>query len=160
MPISAHPLDMYVWFDATSSIIKNGPMSIQFFPPIQGYFLLVPLAYFYNWLTHVFSVGSFGPLPMGSIPSALNYYPDLNALYVPGMLFNFVIKLPLLFSDVFATLLLYKIVVSLTCNKGAGGESRNFLVPQSIFNMDFVCMGNVGHITCIFFISLSLLSIE
>jgi hypothetical protein len=117
MPISAHPLDMYVWFDATSSIIKNGPMSIQFFPPIQGYFLLVPLAYFYNWLIHIISVGSFGPLPMGSIPSALNFYPDLNALYVPGMLFNFVIKLPVLFSDVFTTLLLYRIVLSLTSNK-------------------------------------------
>jgi hypothetical protein len=126
MPISAHPLDMYVWYDASLNIVKNGPMSVHFFPPIQGYFLLVPLAYFYNWLAHFFSLGSFGPVPMDSIPSVLNFYPNLNALYMPGMLFNFVVKLPLLFSDVFATLLLYKTMLSLTSNKKLAEKAAIF----------------------------------
>jgi Gpi18-like mannosyltransferase len=118
MPISAHPFDMYVWYDAALSIVKNGPLSVHFFPPVQGYFLLIPLAYLYNWLVRTFSWGSFGPISMASISPALNYYPSLNALYVPGMLFSFIEKVPLLFSDFFATILLYKIVLSLTGKKG------------------------------------------
>jgi hypothetical protein len=118
MPISAHPFDMYVWYNAALSIVKNGPLSVHFFPPVQGYFLLIPLAYLYNWLVHTFSWGSFGPISMASISPALNYYPSLNALYVPGVLFSFIEKVPLLFSDFFATILLYKIVLSLTGKKG------------------------------------------
>jgi len=118
MPISAHPLDMYVWYEAALSVVKNGPLSVKFFPPVQGYLLLVPLAYLYSWLAHTFSWGSFGPIPMASISPALNYYPTLDAQYVPGMLFSFVEKLPLLFSDFVATILLYKIVLSLTGKKG------------------------------------------
>jgi Gpi18-like mannosyltransferase len=126
MPISAHPLDMYVWSEATSSIIKNGPMSIQFFPPTQGYFLSIPLAYFYNWITQIFSLGSYGPISMESIPSSLNFYPDIHATYVPGILFNFITKIPLLFSDIFSTILLYKIVFGLTRNEKSAQKAAIF----------------------------------
>lgn len=126
MPISAHPFDMYVWYAASISVVKNGPLSVQSFPPVQGYILLVPLAYFYNWIVHTFSIGWLGPTSMSSIPQSLNFYPSFNVLYIPGFLFDFITKLPLLLSDVFATILLYKIVTSLTNNKSLG-EKASFL---------------------------------
>ena len=63
---------------------------------------------------------------MASLPSALNFYPDLNIQYVPGMLFNFVVKIPFLISDVAIAFLLYKIVEELTKNKGLA-EKAAFL---------------------------------
>ena len=63
---------------------------------------------------------------MASLPSALNFYPSFNIQYVPGMLFNFVVKIPFLISDVAIAFLLYKIVGELTKNKGLA-EKAAFL---------------------------------
>jgi Gpi18-like mannosyltransferase len=115
MPISAHPYDMYVWYDMSQKIVLQGPSSVQLFPPVNSYFMLIPISYVYNWFTVVFSIK---PISMSSISSALNFYPWLNAKVVPDFLFNFLIKLPLLVSDTLGTLLLYKIVNKLTSKKG------------------------------------------
>ena len=63
---------------------------------------------------------------MASLPSALNFYPSFNVQYVPGMLFNSVVKIPFLISDVAITFLLYKIVEELTHSK-ALAEKAAFL---------------------------------
>ncbi|MDT8782435.1 MAG: DUF2029 domain-containing protein [Candidatus Bathyarchaeota archaeon] len=55
---------------------------------------------------------------MVSLPAALDFYPAYNVQVVPGLLFNFVVKLPFLISDGLLALLLYKIVTALTSNKG------------------------------------------
>jgi hypothetical protein len=75
---------------------------------------MVPVAYIYGWLSSIFSTGA---IPVSSLPSALNFYPSFNIQLVPGLLFDFVVKLPFLISDVLITLLLYKIVEALTRNK-------------------------------------------
>ena len=54
---------------------------------------------------------------MSSLPSALNFYPSFNITYVPGLLFDTIVKIPFLLSDIAITLLLYKIVDELTKNR-------------------------------------------
>jgi Gpi18-like mannosyltransferase len=48
----------------------------------------------------------------------LNFYPSFNIQYVPGVLFDFTVKIPFLISDTLVTLLLYKIIKEFTGNKG------------------------------------------
>ena len=115
MPISAHPFDVYVWYNTSSNILKNGPLALQSFPPLWYHYMLIPVAYSYSWLSHIFSSGT---IPMSSLPSALNFYPSFNVQVVPGMLFNSIVKIPFLISDIAITFLLYKIVEELTLNKG------------------------------------------
>jgi hypothetical protein len=77
--------------------------------------MMVPIAYGYSWLSGVLSTGA---IPMTSIPAALDFYPAFNLQYVPGLLFNFLVKIPFLISDIALALLLYKIVEELTKSKG------------------------------------------
>jgi hypothetical protein len=123
MPFSAHPFDVYVWYTYSMNILHDGPFAVQNFPPMWYHYLMVPVAYLYGWLSSIFSAGS---IPMSSIPSALNFYPSFNIQLVPGLLFNFVVKLPFLISDVVITLLLYKIVEALTGNKGFAEKAALF----------------------------------
>ena len=114
MPFSSHPFDMYVWYENSLKIIHNGPTSVQFFPPLWGHYIMIPVAYVYDGLSKIFPSGA---IPMSSLPPALNFFPLYNVQYVPGMLFNFVAKFPFLLSDIFITLLLYKIIMEMTKNK-------------------------------------------
>jgi hypothetical protein len=115
MPISAHPFDVYVWYDISSNILKNGPLTLQSFPPLWYHYMMIPIAYGYDWIAKTFSSGA---IPMSSLPSALNFYPNFNIQYVPGMLFNTIVKIPFLISDILLAFLLYKTVEELTKNKG------------------------------------------
>ena len=123
MPISAHPFDVYSWYSISTSILKNGPFTLQGFPPLWYHYMMIPIAYSYSWLAGIFSAKA---IPMASLPSALNFYPSFNVQYVPGMLFNSVVKIPFLISDVAIAFLLYKIVEELTHSKGLA-EKAAFL---------------------------------
>ena len=105
------------------SILKNGPLTLQGFPPLWYHYMMIPIAYSYSWLAGIFHTRA---IPMSSLPSALNFYPSYNIQYVPGMLFNFVAKIPFLISDIAIAFLLYKIVGELTKNKGLA-EKAAFL---------------------------------
>jgi hypothetical protein len=115
IPISAHPFDVYVWYQLSSNILKNGALSLQAFPPLWYHYTMIPIAYTYEWLSRAFSIGA---IPMTSLPSTLDFYPSYNIQYVPGPLFNSIVKFPFLISDILITLLLYKIVETFTKNKG------------------------------------------
>lgn len=115
MPISAHPLDVYIWYKTSTNILSNGPLRLQSFPPLWYHYMLIPIAYSYAWLSGILHSGA---IPMAYLPSGLNLYPDSNVLYVPGMLFNSIVKIPFLISDIAIAFLLYKIVEELTNNKG------------------------------------------
>lgn len=117
MPISAHSFDVYVWYQNTNDLLSNGVFSLQDFPPFWYHYLMVPVAYSYDWLAGILPAWT-GAVPMVSLPAALDFYPAYNVQVVPGLLFNFVVKLPFLISDVLLALLLYKIVNALTSNKG------------------------------------------
>ena len=98
MPISAHFVDIYVWY-ATEAIVNNGPFTlppagISFFPPLWQHYLLIPVAY-----ATITPPLFRKPYTCKLSPSALNFYPANGILYVPGPLFNFVVKVPFLISD-------------------------------------------------------------
>lgn len=131
MPISAHPGDMYVWYVLSQKIVHDGPLSVLLFPPVNNYFMLIPISYIYNWFVSVFLIK---PFSMSSLPSILNFYPEY-ATIVPDFLFNFLSKLPLLFSDILVALLLYKIVNKLSGNRGLAEKAALlwFLNPYLIW---------------------------
>ena len=114
MPISAHPFDMYVWYNDSQSILANGPLYLQGFPPLWYHYLMIPVAYLYSGLSAILPTGT---IPMSSLPSALDFYPSYHITVVPGMLFDFIVKIPFLISDVLIALLLYKIVGEYTGKK-------------------------------------------
>lgn len=114
MPISAHPFDVYVWYNDSQSILANGPLYLQGFPPLWYHYLMIPVAYLYSALSAILPTGT---IPMSSLPSALDFYPSYHISVVPGMLFNFIVKIPFLISDILIALLLYKIVGEYTGKK-------------------------------------------
>jgi GPI mannosyltransferase 1 subunit M len=114
IPLSAHPFDVYAWYNHSTNILQNGPLALQGFPPLWYHYMMVPIAYVYNWLAGIFHTSA---IPMSLLPSGLNFYPSFGIQYVPGWLFNTVVKFPFLLSDILVTLLLYKIVYQLTNKK-------------------------------------------
>jgi uncharacterized membrane protein len=114
MPITAHPFDIYVWYNLSDGILANGPLHPAGFPPLWCHYLLVPVAYLYDWLSAVLPTGT---IAMSSLPSALDFYPSYQIGVVPGLLFNFIVKIPFLVSDILIAILLYKLVTELTRNK-------------------------------------------
>jgi Gpi18-like mannosyltransferase len=114
MPITAHPGDMYVWYGLSTKIIHDGPTSVSFFPPINGYFLLVPISYTYTFLANIFSIH---PIPISSFSTDLIFYPELHQTIVPDVLFNFLIKLPIFIADILSAFLIMKIISQSTSNK-------------------------------------------
>jgi hypothetical protein len=117
MPITAHPFDVYAWYTISDNILTKGPFAIQNFPPVWYHYMLVPVTYLYKFLNGI-SPLSTGPFLISSLPPELNFYPSLGIQYVPGLLFDFVVKLPFFISDILVSFILYKIVSLLTNNKG------------------------------------------
>jgi len=130
MPITAHPFDVYAWYNLSQSIVSDGFTSLQIFPPYH--IMLVSSAYLYSWLSTFLPTGT---IAMSTLPSALDFYPTLNVLYVPGLLFNFVVKIPFLVSDVLVAFLLYKIVGEFFGGKGLAEKAVLlwFLNPMLIW---------------------------
>jgi hypothetical protein len=123
MPIAAHPYDIYIWYKVSTEIINNGPFSIQAFPPLWYHYMMIPIAYIYNYLSGALSQCA---IPMASLPSDLNFYPSYNIQFVPGLLFNFLVKLPFLLSDSLICLMLYKIVLEITGQKNLAQKGALF----------------------------------
>jgi hypothetical protein len=132
IPISAHPLDMNIWYREATTIAEYGPTSVSLFPPVNNFFMLIPVAYVYDVLAHVFGAGT---VAMNSLPAALNFYPGQNVDVVPGFLFNTVLKGPLLISDILVTLCLYKLTKQVTGNLNLANKAALiwFLNPLVIW---------------------------
>jgi hypothetical protein len=113
IPISAHPLDMNIWYREATTIAEHGPTSVSLFPPVNNFFMLIPVAYAYDALANIFGAGT---IAMNSLPAALNFYPGQSVDVVPGFLFNTVLKGPLLISDILVTLCLFKLTKQVTGN--------------------------------------------
>ncbi len=117
MPITAHPFDMYVWYNISESILQHGPLFLQGFPPLWYHYMMVPVAYSYS------SLSGFLPnstIAMSTIPAALDFYPSYSIPVVPGLLFDFVVKIPFLISDILVAFLLYKLVSNIAGSQRLG----------------------------------------
>ena len=117
MPIAAHPFDMYVWYNVSNNVLANGSLFLQGFPPLWYHYFMIPVAYSYSALSTVIPTCT---LAMSSLPSALDFYPSYSVSVVPGLLFNFVVKIPFLISDILVAFLLYKLVSKVTGQTSLG----------------------------------------
>lgn len=123
IPIAAHPYDVYAWYTLSIDSLKNPTFNIYNFPPLWYSYTMIPIAYVYDFLAKFLPTGT---IPMASLPQSLNFYPSMGIDYVPGMLFNTVVKFPFLLSDIVIALLLYQVVKESTMNKGLA-EKAAFL---------------------------------
>jgi hypothetical protein len=132
MPISIHPYDGSIWYETSLHIIKNGPFSLHAFPPLWSHYMLIPVAYIYSWLHGFFPYSS---IPVSNLPQILDFYPSYSIQSIPDVLFNFLVKVPFLLSDILITILLYKIVLDYKKDKAFASSAALlwFLNPFVIF---------------------------
>lgn len=129
-PFLAHPFDIYAWYNNYLHIVEGSSAHVSF--PPMWYYTMMPVAYLYFFLSHAFSIN---PIPIGSIPPELNPGPEWAITLVPGFLFNTVIKIPLIISDMIVAILLYDLVVELTGRKQVADKAAFlwFLNPHLIW---------------------------
>lgn len=106
-PFLAHPSDVFEWFVVGQSLVNGStPASSYMVPYGYSYFVFVfPAAYAYSFLSHflptfTFSISSISPL----------LDPGFGVTVVPGLLFNFLVKLPLILSDTLIALVVFTVV--------------------------------------------------
>jgi len=131
IPLFAHPFDVYAWYMICTDIIKEGPFKVTYFPPMLFYTLL-PIAYLYQWASTSFAIA---PVPMSSLPPQLNPYPQFEIAYVPGLLFNTLVKIPFLLADTLLAIILYKFVKGLRLSQSSAEKAAAiwFLNPYLIW---------------------------
>ncbi len=108
-PFFAHPFDVYAWYVNAESFLSGARPLWSFLVPYSySFFLFVfPAAVAFNFVSPY--TGSY-TIPMSSLNPALNPGLQWNITVVPGPLFDLLVKLPLVASDVLITLLLYRMV--------------------------------------------------
>lgn len=108
-PFFAHPFDVYSWYTVGESV-TSGKQPLESFLVPYGYsfFLFVfPAAFAFNFLSAY--TGSF-TIPMSSLNPALIPGSPFTILVVPGPLFDLLVKLPLILSDLIIALVMYKLI--------------------------------------------------
>jgi uncharacterized membrane protein len=108
-PISAHPWDVYVWFD-TGRVFANGQnfyVSREYsYPPLWALYLLVVTALYRG----VAPVLGAHPLDAGQVQNILGTTQDLGTPFITDWLFNLLVKLVLIAFDALLAFLIYRIV--------------------------------------------------
>lgn len=112
-PFFAHPYDVFGWYTAGTNFLGGKLPLEDFLVPYQySYFLFVfPATYLFEVLAHY--VPTFS-IPTATIPPVLNLQAQWGITTVPGVLFDFLVKLPLILADTLVALLLYRVVLRLT----------------------------------------------
>ena len=106
MPFIAHPFDVEAWYGYCLSVFQNG-VDVQLFNSANflWHIILIIVTYVYFPLSTFTGLTS---LSVADIPVAMN--PHYGIQWIPGPLFNMVVKLPMLFADIGITLVLYKLI--------------------------------------------------
>jgi hypothetical protein len=106
-PFTAHPFDVYAWYTYCAGVLQRGVdvhgILVSFSP--LWFLTLVPIAYSYGFLSPI--LGSRA-VSVSELPYQFN--PQYGVGFVPGPLFSFLVKIPMLMADVATTLILYKMV--------------------------------------------------
>jgi len=108
-PFFAHPFDVFAWYTNSESLLSGARPIWSFLAPYSySFFLFVfPAGFAFSFLSRY--IGSF-TIPISSLNPALNPGPQWNITVVPGLLFDLLVKLPLVASDALIAILLYKMV--------------------------------------------------
>lgn len=107
-PFFAHPFDMYTFYTTGEEFVKGVHPLLSYLTPYSySYFLFAfPAAAVFNALTSI--VGST-TISISSLNPALSL-PQWGITVVPGLLFDYLEKLPLIASDTIVALLIYRLM--------------------------------------------------
>jgi hypothetical protein len=108
-PFFAHPFDVYSWFIIGEGFLNGKQSALSFLVPYDYSFFLfvIPAALTFGFLSNY-----LGPqtILMSSLNPLLNPGAPWNITIVPGLLFDLLVKLPLIASDTLVAFLIYRIV--------------------------------------------------
>jgi Gpi18-like mannosyltransferase len=110
-PFFAHPFDMNAWYINGQALLEGKQSLLYYLVPYRiSFFLFVfPETWLFNHLAGIFPNYA---IPIGALNPKLNPGPQWGISIVPGLLYDFLLKIPLILSDVLVTTLLFKIVKS------------------------------------------------
>lgn len=108
-PFFAHPFDMYSFYTVGQEFVQGVHPLLDYFAPYSySYFLFAfPAAAVFNALTSVIGPST---IPISSINPILNPVTQPAITVIPGLLFDFLEKLPLIASDTIIAVLVYRLV--------------------------------------------------
>jgi hypothetical protein len=133
-PFFAHVFDMYSFYVIGDAFVRGAqPLRDYLVPYSYSYFLfLFPATAAFEAISRVF--GST-VIPISSLNPALNPGPQWNVTLVPGLLFDFLEKLPLIVSDTIIATLIYRMVEEHTHDRRLALSATTlwFLNPLSIW---------------------------
>ena len=107
IPFTAHPFDVYSWYKECIEIVECGVDFNRIWGSIRPFWFLtlIPLAHLYNFLS---SITGISAISVKDLSPMLN--PQYGIKFVPDYLFNSLVKIPMLISDIATTVLLYKLI--------------------------------------------------
>lgn len=113
-PFLAQPSDTYSWYFFGEGFLNGGQSFSSFFDPYRYALFLfaIPATAAFNVVSRI--VPTFSIL-VSSLNPSLN--PGQGITIIPGVVFDFLVKLPLIASDTVISLLLYKIVMKYRNNE-------------------------------------------
>ena len=125
MPFSAHPLDVYAWYLYCMDVLSHGfDFSVLKLANALWFLTLTPIAFVYGFLS---SATGWGATAVDALPASFN--PRYGIEWVPGPLFNTLIKVPMLLADVGTALVLYRLM-----KRFSGTESPERVVALFYLN--------------------------
>jgi hypothetical protein len=133
-PFFAHPFDVFAWYTSGENIINGKQSLLDFFVPYgYSFFLFVfPATLIFDFLTKfvpsfTINTSTLNPILVPAI------VPSITV--VPGLLFDLLVKLPLIASDVLIAYFIHKIVLKNLCQERLAvlASAVWFLNPFSIW---------------------------
>ncbi|MFH2110834.1 MAG: hypothetical protein ABIJ47_06170 [Candidatus Bathyarchaeota archaeon] len=106
MPFTAHPFDVYCWYMYCMDVLRYGfDFSVLKSVNSLWFLTLTPIAFVYGFLS---SATGWGATAVDALPASFN--PYYGIVWVPGPLFNTLVKVPMLLADVGTALVLYRLM--------------------------------------------------
>jgi len=106
MPFTAHPFDVYAWYMYCMDVLSHG-FDFSVLKSINSlwWLTLTPIAFLYGFMSS--SMG-WTAIAVDALPASFD--PHYGIAWVPGPLFNTLVKVPMLLADVGTTLVLYRLM--------------------------------------------------
>jgi hypothetical protein len=107
MPFIAHPFDVFYWYKYCIGVLEQGIDVNTILTSIRPlwFLMLIPVAYSYGFFSSILGLKA---ISVADLPLQMN--PQYSIKFIPGPIFNFLVKTPMLIADVATTLILYKLV--------------------------------------------------
>jgi hypothetical protein len=133
-PFFAHPFDMFSFYTVGERAMSNlGSLGSYLRPYDYSYFIfLFPMTAVFASISHY--VGSYS-IAMSSLNPQLNPGAQWGITTIPGPIFDFLVKVPLMLSDVLIALIIYSLAKKASGDEGfaASASALWFLNPLVIW---------------------------